>query len=115
MIQDLDLQELRRRLEEKLARLQGHMEEHLEKEGRRRGANLDRDDLARNFASRERHLALRDAEQAQMAQIEKALERMASGNYGRCAGCGAVILLERLEIIPYATLCIRCQQEQDQI
>jgi DnaK suppressor protein len=40
---------------------------------------------------------------------------MASGNYGRCAGCGAVILLERLEIIPYATLCIRCQQEQDQI
>jgi RNA polymerase-binding protein DksA len=114
MIQAEDLQKIRQQLEEELARLLEHGEAYQDRRGRRKIMNPDRDDLAHNFASRERRLALRDVEKVQVVQIEKALERIANGTYGICVNCGEVIAPERLEIIPYAALCVRCQQEQDQ-
>ncbi len=113
MNKDLDLIEIREQLEEELARLLGHVGKRRERQGHRKGANLDRDDLAHNFALRERQLAVNDVEQTRLKQIERALERIAGGTYGLCAGCGEAIPPERLEIIPYATLCIHCQQEKD--
>lgn len=113
MIQDSDLHELRQKLEAELARLQGHMAGDTAKKGRRDGANLDRDDLAHNFASQERHHALQDVEKARLTQITEALERMTDGSYGTCTNCGKTIAPGRLKIIPYAKLCIHCQQEQD--
>ena len=114
MIHDTDLQEIRQKLEAELVRLQGYIKNSNEGKGQRAGTNLDRDDLAHNFASRERRLALRDVENAQVAQIEDALERIEDGTYGMCAGCGEAIAPKRLEIIPYATLCVRCQRKQVQ-
>ena len=110
MIQTKNLQKIRRQLEEELARILGSSEA----QSQRASMNPNRDDLARNFTQREQRLALRDVAQAQLTQIEKALERIEDGTYGICAGCGKAIALERLEIIPYATLCVRCQQKQDQ-
>ena len=49
----------------------------------------------------------------QKIQIEEALERIADGAYGTCAGCGKPIEPGRLEIIPYAIYCINCQKEQE--
>lgn len=114
MIQAEKMQKIRQKLEEELTQLLGQIEEDQDNPDRRRGRNLDRDDLARNFASREQHLALRDVERTRVAQIKKALERIDNGTYGICENCGEAIPPERLEIIPYATLCVRCQQEQDQ-
>lgn len=54
-------------------------------------------------------LALHLNEQALLAQVESALERIERGTYGRCERCGEEIDYARLEAIPYATLCIRCQ------
>ena len=113
MIQDLEMQKIRRQLEAELDRLQSHGEGKAVHEGQRDGKNLDRDDLAHNFTNRERRLALQDVEDTQIPQIEEALERITAGTYGKCASCGKGIAPGRLEIIPYATLCIRCQQEQD--
>jgi RNA polymerase-binding protein DksA len=113
MIQDMKLQEIRQTLEEELASLLRHMEDDQAEQGQRSGANLDRDDLAHNYVLQEKHLAWRDVEQARLAQIKEALERIADGSYGTCASCGTAIAPGRLEIIPYATLCVRCQQEQD--
>jgi RNA polymerase-binding protein DksA len=115
MIKDLDLQEIRRKLEAELARLQEHMDGGSTDDEQRAGKNLDRDDLAHNFALREREHALRDFETSQLVQIKAALERITSGDYGSCASCGEAIASERLEIIPYAALCIRCQQAQDRV
>ena len=78
------------------------------------GVNPDRDDRAQSFAARERRLALQDVDQARLLQIEAALERIDDGSYGVCAHCEASIAPGRLEIIPYATLCIDCQQKQNQ-
>jgi DnaK suppressor protein len=41
-----------------------------------------------------------------LAEIEAALARIDDGTYGRCAKCGQPIATERLEAVPYATLCI---------
>ena len=44
----------------------------------------------------------------EIAQIERALDRIESGDYGECANCGKDIAEKRLEVQPTATLCIDC-------
>jgi RNA polymerase-binding protein DksA len=39
-------------------------------------------------------------------EIEAALARLDDGTYGLCTRCGRQISAERLEAVPYATLCI---------
>ncbi|HEX5594947.1 MAG TPA: TraR/DksA C4-type zinc finger protein [Micromonosporaceae bacterium] len=46
-------------------------------------------------------------------QYEHALTRLDEGTYGLCEGCGAPIPLERLEIFPSATSCVKCQQSRE--
>jgi RNA polymerase-binding transcription factor DksA len=49
-----------------------------------------------------------------IAEIDAALERVEAGTYGTCTACGAVIPEERLEAIPYATLCLDDKRRQEQ-
>lgn len=55
-------------------------------------------------------LALHLNDQTLLAQVDAALARMDRGEYGICERCGNEIDFARLKAIPYATLCIRCQQ-----
>jgi len=41
-----------------------------------------------------------------LIEIDAALARIDAGTYGLCAACGGPIGEERLEAVPYATLCI---------
>jgi DnaK suppressor protein len=59
-------------------------------------------------------LALHLNEQSLLAQVEDALERMDKGTYGVCERCGEEIDYARLEAIPHASLCIRCQQHLEE-
>ncbi len=54
---------------------------------------------------------LAEVESRELARIEVALERMRQGEYGICEGCGTNIPTARLNALPYATLCIKCQRE----
>ncbi len=45
--------------------------------------------------------------------VEAALELLELDEYGICQECGAVINPNRLEAIPWTTLCIYCQDESD--
>src|SRR4051812_15223902 len=47
-----------------------------------------------------------------VADTAQALRRMAEGSYGVCQRCAAGIPLERLEILPHAAFCLRCQRQQ---
>lgn len=47
-------------------------------------------------------------ETRELAQIEKALERIRRGRYGRCEVCDKPISTLRLKALPYATECIAC-------
>jgi DnaK suppressor protein len=44
----------------------------------------------------------------ELAQVNKALERIESGDYLSCAACGEDIGEERLKAIPYTDNCIKC-------
>ena len=37
------------------------------------------------------------------------LEKMDQGTYGTCDACGGKIVAQRLEALPFATLCLSCQ------
>jgi DnaK suppressor protein len=43
-----------------------------------------------------------------LADVQRALEKGEDGTYGICDRCGETIGAERLEAIPWATLCIAC-------
>jgi RNA polymerase-binding protein DksA len=48
-----------------------------------------------------------------LAEIEHALGRIDEGTYGTCVACGRPIGEERLEAVPYATLCIDDKRAQE--
>jgi len=43
-------------------------------------------------------------------QIEAALKKIAKGTYGLCEECRNPIPPRRLNVLPYATYCVRCQE-----
>lgn len=67
-------------------------------------------DAALDAAQDEITSQLAEVESRELANIERALERMRSGSYGECEGCGNKIPLARLKALPYATSCIECQR-----
>jgi DnaK suppressor protein len=48
-----------------------------------------------------------------IVEIDAALERVRTGDYGDCLECGEIINPKRLEADPTATLCINCAQAQE--
>ncbi len=53
--------------------------------------------------------ALGTQDQLRLNKVEAALIRLENGKYGVCARCSSKISKDRLEAIPYAVLCIKCQ------
>jgi DnaK suppressor protein len=70
-------------------------------------------DAALDSAQDEISSQLAEVESRELANVENALERMRSGNYGVCEGCGCKIPMARLNALPYATYCIQCQRETE--
>jgi DnaK suppressor protein len=52
-------------------------------------------------------VALHDDMQLLLKDVERALAKLDEGTYGRCDVCGAEIPAERLEILPWAVLCVK--------
>jgi DnaK suppressor protein len=70
-------------------------------------------DAAMDSAQDEISSQLAEVESRELTHIETALERMRTGEYGECEGCGCAIPLARLQALPYATMCIGCQREAE--
>jgi DnaK suppressor protein len=49
-----------------------------------------------------------------MRGIEDALQRLRSETYGRCLDCSEAIAPARLEALPFAERCLRCQERVDE-
>ena len=45
-----------------------------------------------------------------LKDVDAALDRLVTGDYGVCASCGEPIPPRRLAAIPWAAYCIRCQE-----
>ena len=55
----------------------------------------------------------RQAAQQRRRQVEAALGRIDSDEYGECLGCGEDIDPRRLEAQPEAPLCLECQSQRE--
>ena len=73
----------------------------------------DEIDLASAELTKSVMLRLNDRERAILPKITKALELINNGQYGVCEACGDDIGLSRLEVRPFATLCIKCKEEEE--
>ena len=63
----------------------------------------------------DRELAVRsrDLESTLLRQVRAALRRIRDGAYGTCLACGGPIPPKRLAALPWASHCVRCQEERD--
>ena len=71
-------------------------------------------DIGSDAFEQEFTLSLMASEEGTLEQVEHALDRIRSRTYGTCEDCGSVIAKKRLEAIPFASLCIRCAEKQEQ-
>ena len=63
-------------------------------------------DMGTELFDREKNLALNVHATAELTKIDNALKAMDEGSYGTCDVCGTQIPFERLEAVPYTTVCI---------
>ena len=70
-------------------------------------------ETAATTLDREIDLTLQDNARATLAKIDRALHKLDDGTYGQCDKCGKPIGEGRLEIAPYATLCVDCKRLEE--
>ncbi len=71
----------------------------------------DEGDLATISHNKELLYNLHESDFMRLRFIQEALKALDRGQYGECLRCGEDINEKRLVAVPWATLCIRCQEE----
>jgi len=68
-------------------------------------------DVATDMYDREFNLELASNERTVLHKIEQALKRVDDNTFGECVECKKLIPLVRLNAIPYAETCLKCQEK----
>ena len=55
--------------------------------------------------------SLGNSAQQELAMINTALKRIETGDFFVCSACGEDILLARLELLPFSSLCVNCAEK----
>lgn len=71
-------------------------------------------DQVRSAVDRDIAVQAVDRQAALVGKIREALERVKEGTFGECLDCGGTINPRRLEAIPWAPLCVHCQERHEQ-
>jgi len=70
-------------------------------------------DVATDNYDREFNLDLADNERNILYEIDAALKKVEEGTFGICEDCDKLIPKQRLKAVPYAKLCIKCQEARE--
>jgi len=70
-------------------------------------------DVATDTYDREFSLGLASNERTFIYELDDALKKIEDGTYGVCEDCKAPISKTRLKAVPYARLCIKCQEKKE--
>ncbi len=70
-------------------------------------------DHASEMLDREVDESLEDNAEQLVHEIDVAVGRIDAGTYGTCGRCGQAIPEERLDAVPYATLCVACKRIEE--
>lgn len=109
------LHEIRKKIVGDLAHLEG---DTLKKSQRDAGGDLSgysfhMADMATDNFDREFTLGLASNEQQALNMIDHALKKVEEGNFGICENCSKPIPQKRLLALPYAALCLKCQEFEE--
>lgn len=70
-------------------------------------------DIATDTYDREFSLSLASNERKLIYEIDDAIKKIEEGTYGVCEGCKNLITKTRLKALPYARLCLKCQENTE--
>ena len=117
---DLDFEEFRKLLEDERARLldlhhrqRADMDEEARDVSENELSSGDWNepaDFASALADRDRDKAQDVEVMAEVGEIDKALDRIASGTYGICIATGKPIPIERLRDLPWASMTVEAAE-----
>jgi DnaK suppressor protein len=76
-------------------------------------ATQDIADKASNSYTKEFLFSLSNTERELLRELDEALSRIEGRRFGVCASCEEDMNLKRLEAVPWARLCLSCQEKQE--
>lgn len=79
------------------------------------GYSLHMADMGTDTFDREFALNIASNQQEIVYAIDEALKRIEEGSYGDCENCSKPIPLKRLNAVPFAKFCIKCQEEIEKV
>ncbi len=69
------------------------------------------DDAVQEVLDYENNISIDNQLEAVLAKVNKALKAVENGTYGKCSKCQQNIEEGRLDIIPYADVCVSCDRK----
>jgi DnaK suppressor protein len=76
-------------------------------------ATQDPADMAANAYTKELLISMSANDRKLLQLIDEALERGERGEYGECVNCGEPLAEKRLDAVPWARYCLKCQDLQE--
>lgn len=70
-------------------------------------------DVATDTYDREFSLGLASNGQKLLYELDDALKKIEEGTFGICEECKSIITKTRLKAVPYARLCVKCQEKNE--
>ncbi len=70
-------------------------------------------DVATDTYDREFSLGRASNEREVIYELDDALKKIEEGTFGICEECKSLITKVRLRAVPYARLCVKCQQKKE--
>lgn len=110
------LERFRKRLEEEKSRLEDQIEDYQRdlEEARLTESSSDRSPDPGNAEASSmkleyaKELSIEQNTLDLLSKVNHALERVQQKTYGICESCGKAIPVERLDVLPYSTVCVEC-------
>ncbi|MBM3246055.1 MAG: hypothetical protein FJZ13_01865 [Candidatus Omnitrophica bacterium] len=70
-------------------------------------------DVATDNYDREFSLGLASSGREVLYELDDALKKIEDGTFGICESCKNLITKTRLKAVPYARLCVKCQEKKE--
>jgi DnaK suppressor protein len=74
----------------------------------------DFEDVAVDFLEMQQEQSVLVNQQALLTEVQRAIERIDTGTYGKCVECGQPIPEKRLEALPWAARDVKCEEKLEQ-
>ncbi len=99
-------------IRKKLLAMQAELQQRLERTQSEERHEVEEGDdtTAQLWQASEVRDGLNDEAVAELGDISRALARVDDGDYGICTNCNEPIDPRRLEVLPYAELCVACAE-----